>query len=85
MNKFIVRTPSEALAYITDCTLATVCSTAMKKSRGKYEYERQQSIAQQAINWMDEMNVDYSDTRAEDVKKHGSVANWAQTFEDDGN
>jgi len=48
--EYNVRTPEQALSYITDCTLATVSSMAMRKIRGKHEYERQISIAQKAVN-----------------------------------
>jgi len=64
MMTYKVRTPELALAYITDCNLATVESMAMKKTRPKGEFERQISIAQTAINWMLQMGVDVSDTRA---------------------
>lgn len=46
MRECDVRTPEMALAYITDCTLATVASMAMLKSRKKGEFERQINIAQ---------------------------------------
>ena len=83
MNRNDVRTPGDALAYITDCTLATVGDLAMKKSRGKHEYARQKSIAQRSIGWMVEMGVDFRLTRAKDVveKFGGSVDLWAQSFE----
>ena len=82
MDKHSVRDPGMALAYITDCTLATVCDLASKKSRKKYEYERQISIAQRALDWMKCMDVDYSKTRGAQVDLHrGSVAAWAKTFE----
>lgn len=81
MNKQNVRTPAEALAYITDCTLATVCDMALRKSRPKGEYRRQKAIAQKAIDWMDEMGVDYTGTRAVEVSRTGSVDEWAKGFE----
>jgi hypothetical protein len=78
--KHKVMTSADALAYITDCTLATVCDMAMKKKRPKYEFERQISIAQTAIDWMVEFNIDFSTTRADDVIRVGSVSEWAKTF-----
>jgi len=77
-----VRTPEQALAYLTDCTLATVCDLAAKRSRPKHEFDRQKTMAQTAINWMLEMKVDFHDTRARDVvdKHGGSVDAWAATF-----
>jgi thiamine biosynthesis protein ThiC len=79
-----VRSPEQALAYITDCTLATVACMAMKKSRAKGEFQRQISIAQKAIDWMDQMGVSMKDTRAENVMSGGgSVDHWAKQFIDD--
>ena len=80
MHKHNVGEPSQALAYITDCTLATVCSLAGKKSRSKSEFARQKLIAQTAIDWMEQMDVDFSDTRAADVVIAGSVDAWAEKY-----
>lgn len=80
MNKQNVRSPGDALAYLTDCTLATVCDLAGKKRRPAYEFRRQCMIAQTAINWMVDMSVDFSGTRAADVVKAGSVEAWAAQF-----
>ena len=84
MHKYQVSDTGKALAYITDCTLATVCDMAMKKRRPKYEFERQMSIAQTAINWMVQMGVDVSTTRAEDVIAAGSVEQWAAKYMPNG-
>ena len=84
MQKYQVRTPADALAYITDCTLATVCDMAGKKSRAKHEFERQMAIAQTAITWMQEMGVDVSTTRAESVIAAGSVQKWAEKYMPNG-
>ena len=81
MYKDNVRNPEQALAYITDCTLATVAHMAMRKSRPKHEYARQKAIAQRAITWMDNMRIDYKGTRAADVLDAGSVDAWAKQFE----
>ena len=82
MMKSQVRTPADALAYMTDCTLATVCSMAMRKSRPKGEYERQIAIAEAGVKWMIEMGVPRNETsRAESVEKCGSVAAWAKRYE----
>lgn len=81
MYKHDVSSPEQALAYITDCTLATVADMAMSKSRPKHEYARQKAIAQQAITWMDNMRIDYKGTRAADVQDAGSVDAWAKRFE----
>jgi hypothetical protein len=80
MHKNQVRDAGQALAYITDCTLATVCDLASKKSASKRELSRQISIAQTAIDWMTTMKVDFSATRAVDACAAGGVAQWAQKF-----
>ena len=80
MQKYQVRDTGQALAYITDCNLATVCEMAMKKSRPKHEFNRQMSIAQTSIDWMVEMGVDVSTTRAVEVIAAGSVKQWAETY-----
>lgn len=83
MNKHQVRTPDNALAYLVDCTLATVQDMAMLKSRKQSEFERQKMIAQQGINWMIEMDVDFSSTRAYDVVNEfsGSVEKYANKYD----
>lgn len=81
MNKHDVRDTGQALAYIIDCTLATVCDLASKKSKSKSEFARQMSIAQTGITWGVQMGVDFSKTRAADVLKAGSVVDWAKKFE----
>lgn len=80
MHKHQVRDPGQALVYITDCMLATVCSLAMKKSRSKGEFERQKGIAQTAVNWMIDMKVDFSGTRATEVVAAGDVEAWAARY-----
>ena len=82
MLKNRVNTSADALAYIVDCTLATVYNMAVKKSKQKYEFNRQIAIAQVGIDWMKEMNVDFSTTRAADVVKEfsGNVQKWAEQF-----
>jgi hypothetical protein len=80
MMKYQVRTPEDALLYITDCTLATVADMAMKKSRRKHEFERQISIAQTACDWISEMGIDPKTTRATDIVGKRTVAEWCKPF-----
>jgi len=82
MKKHDVRTTHDAIAYLTDCTLATVCDLACKKSASKYELRRQISIAQQAIDWGKWFHVNFDRTRAADVLNHhgGNVADWAEQW-----
>jgi hypothetical protein len=76
-----VKTTDEALAYMLDCTLATVETLAMKKSRTKSEFARQIAIAQQCLEWAHDMGVDYSHTRGSEVDKFNrSVADWVQQY-----
>jgi len=65
---------------MTDCTLATVCDMAGKKSRPKHEFERQVSIAQRGVDWMQAFGVDLSCTRAGDVVAKGGVIEWAAKY-----
>ena len=79
MSNRDVKTPEQALAYMTECTLATVVDMALANSRPKDQFQRQISIAQKGIFWMGQMNIDMS-SRAERVMKEagGSVALWAE-------
>ncbi len=81
MHKHQVRTADQALAYMVDCTLATVSSMAMLKSRKKCEFERQKLIAQTGIDWLRFMKIDPGSTRAEDVFKcNYSVEEWSKKY-----
>jgi len=79
MMKYQVKTPSDALGYMVDCTMATVGYMATKKSRQKHEYARQIAIAQQGVDWMIGMGVTLSG-RAADLNGI-SVAEWAKRYE----
>ena len=83
MNKHQVCTPQHALVYMADCTLATIIHMAAKHSRGKNEYKRQVGIAQDAINWIQTMNLRHYNTRAREVieEYNGSVQKWADQFD----
>ena len=82
MMRSQVRTPADALAYLTDCTLATVCRMAMRKSRATGEYQRQIAIAEAGVRWMIEMDIPRTEnSRAAYVEKIGSVAGWAKGYE----
>lgn len=80
MDKHRVKTEGDALLYITDCNLATVCEMACKKSRPKGEFERQISIAQIGISWIVSFGISSTGTRIADVIKAGSVKAWAEQF-----
>lgn len=78
MRECDVRTAEDALRYIADCQLATVCNMAMKKRRPKYEFERQVSIAQKCVDWMVQMGIPSTGTRVEEVEIIGNVETWAK-------
>lgn len=82
MFKDRVNTPEHALVYLVDCTLATVCAMAMKKSRPVGEYSRQKMIAQHGIDWIKEMGIE-ADSRPKDVIDHcdGFVHKWSLEFD----
>jgi hypothetical protein len=81
MFRHQVRDAANALAYLTDCTLATVAEMASKKSAPKGEFKRQTAMAQTAIDWMNRFGVDYGTTRAREVMEGGGlVASWAEKF-----
>jgi len=81
MFKRDVNNSERLVAYLVDCTLATVSDMAMKKSRGKYEYERQISIAQFAVDKMIDMHIDPETSRAKDIVGKMTVADWARQYE----
>lgn len=84
MRKCDVMTAEGALVYMTSCTLATVSSMAMKKSRQKHEYARQISIAQTGIDWIKDFKITTDETRVNQilVRPDASVAEWARTYEE---
>jgi len=83
MMKYNVRTLEHAFAYVLDCTLATVASLAMKKTRTQYEYQRQIEIAQTMITWARDFMIGIEATRGGEVVKkfHWSVQAWADQYD----
>lgn len=80
MMKHQVRNAGQALAYLTDCTMATVADLAMKKSRSKSEYKRQIGIAQQGVDWLRDFKIDSTSTRVADLNGM-TVEQWAMQYE----
>lgn len=76
-----IRSESDLISYLADCTLATVSSMGMKKSRPVGEYERQISIAQFAIDKGVQMGVRFDSRAADVIAGGGSVSNWAKLYE----
>lgn len=83
MMKYNVRSAEDALAYLLDCSLATVCDLAMKKSKSKSEYSRQISIAQINYDWCVNFGARFEKTRGQEVleENEGSVEKWAKKYE----
>ena len=82
MRRQDVRTAEQALAYIVDCTMATVSSMALSKTQRKRgEYKRQKAIAQTGVSFMLAMGVDTAGTRAAELSGR-TVDQWAAQFED---
>jgi len=88
-----VRSELDGIVYLTDCTLATVSSMAMKKSRPKGEYSRQIEIAQKGYQMMVDFGFDFDATprfgvvhagRAREIWKdfNGSVVDWSKKYEE---
>lgn len=82
MRKDKVASINEAFDYMLDCTLATVCDLAQKKSRSNYEFRRQQNIAQSGIDWARSFDIPLT-SRAWDVVNdcNGSVSLWAEQYD----
>jgi len=76
-----LRSQEDALAYLTECTLATVCHMAGLSKPPKGELSRQISIAQTGIDWvktMVEPGDRYGCGRVQEIIDEGiSVETWA--------
>lgn len=81
MQAHEVKTPGLALAYLTDCTLATVADMAMKKSRNPGEYIRQALIAQCGVSALHRFDLILDGSRAYQVLAAGGVSAWAADYE----
>lgn len=84
-DRITPRTEHEAMRYLASCQLSTVSSMAMKKSRGKYEYERQISIAQSHVDFLKMFGVKVRvDSRAYKVLSYydGDVSKWVKQYEE---
>lgn len=77
------KTPEEALAYIADCTLATVATMASKKSKSNYEFKRQIDIAQTAVDALKQFNTEIKGSnRVYDVLRlpDQKVETWSKKY-----
>lgn len=77
-----IKTAEDALAYLADCTLATVCSMKLRKSSPRGELDRQIAIAQTAVDVIRTFKVNCDGTRTRDVIDgyKGQVKAWADTY-----
>jgi hypothetical protein len=82
MMQHTIRSAEDLVAYITDCTLATVASLKMKRSASACETKRQIAIAQTALEKGRQLGVDFSKTRAQSVIEtyQCKVELWADQF-----
>lgn len=84
MDKHNVRTPEQALAYLTECNLATVSDLAARKTPPKQELKRQTEMAQLGINWIKQFEtpdgLKDQGGRIKEVLQCASVDAWAQRF-----
>ena len=74
MLKRDVRNTGDALAYLLDCTLATIEHYMTLKRPPAGECKRQIGIAQHGLDWCRRFDVDLSSTRARDIGE--SVGEW---------
>lgn len=75
---------ADAFLYLANCQLATVQSMAMKKRRGKYEYERQIRIAQKFVDHICNFHLKVDEgNRVNNVLNTPSknVAEWLKKYE----
>lgn len=76
-----VRSPEGALVFLADCQLATVAELAGKKSRGKFDFDRQVSIAKLYCKWLAEFNISAKGTRVETAMKMGGVDEFVRKYD----
>lgn len=81
MMSHAVRNEKEALAYMIDCTLATVEMMAMRARPSIGDLKRQCSLAQRGIKLAEKVGVDLSGTRARNVK--GTLEEYVQKIRRD--
>ncbi len=83
MTKDTLRNEIDALAYLTECTLATVSDLVSRARPPKGELQRQISIAQVGIDWVKlhaKPGMKYGLGRVRDIIDGDmSVADWAET------
>lgn len=77
-----LRNHEEGLAYMVECTLATVSALLLKKNPPKSELSRQIAIAQAGLHCLGPTKIDYSCLRLKKINEEfdNSVQAWADDF-----
>lgn len=77
-----LRDHADGLAYMIECTLATVSGLLLKKKPPKSELSRQIAIAQKGINCLGPATFDNSCLRLKKITEQfeNSVQAWADDF-----
>lgn len=79
MTKDRINSIEDALAYLVDCTLATVEDFCLKKRVVKSDFERHILIAQTALDSAVRFGSNLSGTRGEEIVSTGlTVEQWAE-------
>jgi len=81
----MVKNEGQALAYATECALATVEDFAISKSkrRARGDYARHIKIAQNLFGWLKEFNLIADGSRASEILSvfDSSVKAWSEHVE----
>lgn len=82
MHKHDIRSPADGLAYLVECTLATVITLSDRKSPPKTELRTQIGIAQAGIDCMRTYKVPVTGAYVREVveKDNWSVEAWSKRY-----
>jgi len=83
MHFYHIASSEDALAYLLDCTLATVETMAEKKRIPKYEYERHVGIAQRNLELCRKFDCNIAGTRGQKVMEefNGDVSEYGLSIQ----
>ena len=74
-----IRNTSDALAYLTECTLATAQDLRRRSRPPKGELDRQTQIAQWGVHWVVNMDAKPTGRVASVIESGGTVAEWIES------
>ena len=74
-----IRNTSDALAYLTECTLATAQDLRRRSRPPKGELDRQIAIAQWGVHWVVGMGAKSTGRVASVIESGGTVAEWIES------